>query len=270
MTAVNGKTHVLMYHDVLRGEEDDSGFDGSGARRYKLSWKTFVEHLDAIGRAVGSPPVTVDDPRALDGERRSWALTFDDGGSSGLPAGEELARRSWRGHFFVTTERIGQRGFLDAEAIVELRRMGHVIGSHSVSHPPRISSLSADELLAEWQGSVDVLSDVLGENVHWAAVPGGYYSREVAAAASSAGIDVLFTSEPVRTARLVEGCLVIGRFSVKSSTRVEDAASAAAGRSGAWMRQYAGWNLRKPAKALVGGQYERLRSRLLDARSDRT
>ena len=40
-------------------------------------------------------------------------ITFDDGGASALAAGEELARRSWRGHFFIATDLVGRPGYLD-------------------------------------------------------------------------------------------------------------------------------------------------------------
>ena len=64
--------------------------------------RRFGEHLDAIERAVGRPPAAVD--ALSDGD---WMITFDDGGASALHAGEELARRSWRGHFFIATDLVG-------------------------------------------------------------------------------------------------------------------------------------------------------------------
>jgi peptidoglycan/xylan/chitin deacetylase (PgdA/CDA1 family) len=257
------RTHALMYHDVVAGDPDATGFVGPGAAQYKLPWAMFVAHLDFIRQLVNEPPDLVDDILARDVEAPSWSLTFDDGGASAFEAGEELARRSWRGHFYVTTDLIGKSGFLDPSAIAELRAMGHVVGSHSASHPVRISSLSDHELLGEWQTSVGALSDLLAEDIRTASVPGGHYAPRVAALASRAGISTLFTSEPVRAPRRVDECLVIGRFLVKRNTGAREAAQAAAGRRVPWLRQYAGWNLRKPAKAIIGERYERVRHRLL-------
>jgi hypothetical protein len=62
---------------------------------------------------------------------------------------------------------------------------------------------------------------------------------------------------------------VIGRYSIRQDTSAGDAARAAAGDSAPWLRQYVGWNLRKPAKALGGDHYDRLRRALLAARSER-
>jgi peptidoglycan/xylan/chitin deacetylase (PgdA/CDA1 family) len=259
------RTHALMYHDVFSDDPDESGFPGPFSARYKLPWPEFREHLDAIGRAVPQAPEVAEAGLAGGESRHSWTLTFDDGGASMLDVAAELTRRGWRGHFFVTTARIGEPGFLDAAGVRELARLGHAVGSHSASHPERMSSLSNERLLEEWKTSVDALSELLGEQIRTASVPGGYYSSRVAAAAAAAGITALCTSEPVRRMGQVRGCLVVGRLSVRRSTPARDVAAAAAGRASPWLRQYAGWNLRKPVKALLGDRYRQLRARLQPA-----
>lgn len=46
---------ALMYHDVVApGRDDESGFAGAAAARYKMTPGEFATHLDAIGRAA--PP----------------------------------------------------------------------------------------------------------------------------------------------------------------------------------------------------------------------
>ena len=79
----------------------------------------------------------------LDAELARWndwlalLLTFDDGGSSAvLYTAEALREFHWPAHFFVTTDRIGDSGFLDPAQIRDLREMGHVVGSHSLLAPP--------------------------------------------------------------------------------------------------------------------------------------
>jgi peptidoglycan/xylan/chitin deacetylase (PgdA/CDA1 family) len=158
---------------------------------------------------------------------------------------------------------VGTRGFVDESAIRELDRMGHVIGSHSVTHPERMASLPADDLLREWRESVDILAHVLGKAVLTASVPGGYYRPNVAVAAIQAGIKTLFTSEPVRRAHVVDGCLVVGRYSIRRGASAEEAARAAAGAAVSWVPAYAGWNARKLAKRLAGERYEGFRRTLL-------
>lgn len=260
------RTHALMYHDVVDGNPDQSGFAGAGPARYKLSTAEFRAHLDAIGDVLNDEPVVVDDLLAGDSDKAAWLLTFDDGGASALAIGEELARRQWRGHFFITTGRTGEQGFLGASDIVELGRMGHVIGSHSASHPSRMSSLSEHALREEWRASVGSLADLLGKEIRSASVPGGYYTKRVARAAAESEIAVLFTSDPVRTPQRVGDCLVVGRFSVRAGTSAVDASRTAAGDSWPWCREWVGWNARRSAKAVLGKRYERLRGDVLSRR----
>jgi hypothetical protein len=62
-------------------------------------------------------------------------LTFDDDGKSALRIGDELCRRGWRGHFLIATALIGCRTFLDSRELRYLRDCGHVLGTHSHTHP---------------------------------------------------------------------------------------------------------------------------------------
>ena len=111
----------------------------------------------------------------------AFRITVDDGGLSYYThIADRLEAHGWRGLCFVTTDFIGTRGFLDAAQIRELDARGHVIGSHSTSHPARFSALRARRDAAEWTLSRHVLEDILGHAVDVASVPGGYYSRTVA------------------------------------------------------------------------------------------
>jgi peptidoglycan/xylan/chitin deacetylase (PgdA/CDA1 family) len=257
------RAYGLMYHDLVEQDAQASGRSGAGPDRYKLAREIFVEHLDRIEKKVGMPPAAADDLLAGRGPTPRWALTFDDGGDSALRIGEELLRRAWRGHFFITTGSIGTSGFVDASALRELDRMGHIVGSHSMTHPERMASLPAHDLLREWSESVAVLADLVGKDVRTASVPGGYYRRNVAVAAARAGITTLFTSEPIRSAHHVDGCLVLGRYSIRRDSSAEDAARAAAGEAATWLPAYAAWNARKLAKQLLGKRYESVRRKLL-------
>ena len=83
--------------------------------------------------------------------------------------------------------------------------------------------------MEEWRNSRRTLSDILGEDVTVASVPGGYYSNTVALAASAAGIRVLFTSEPTTRCYFVDDCLVIGRYCLRTGTPPATAARLACG-----------------------------------------
>jgi peptidoglycan/xylan/chitin deacetylase (PgdA/CDA1 family) len=191
-------------------------------------------------------------------------LTFDDGGRSAHALiADLLEQRGWRGHFFITTNHIGAPSFVTVEQIRDLDRRGHIVGSHSCSHPARMSACSAEEVLAEWQRSAAVLADVLGKAVPVASVPGGFYSRAVAHAAAQAGFRFLFTSEPTASWHRVDGCLVLGRYSIDRGTSATIAAALASGRCLPRWRQSLLWNVKKVAKAVGGRGYAGLRRWLL-------
>lgn len=275
---------ALLYHDVLTDDDPaSSGFTEPGADIYKLSLAAFDAHLRALHAAASSPPVVVgrDDatpelPRTADaspmpfdegGSGPRFAFTFDDGGISAhdviAPA---LERLGWSGHFFVTTDFIGAPSFVDVDHVRSLHARGHVIGSHSCSHPERMAALGSDELDEEWSRSVAVLSDILGEPVRTASVPNGYYSRAVARSAARAGIRWLFTSEPTTRVDWVDGCGVIGRFNVQASTPPRTVADLVAPISWTRRKQQLHWTGKKVAKRVGGTAYLRLRATLLKGR----
>jgi peptidoglycan/xylan/chitin deacetylase (PgdA/CDA1 family) len=246
------KLRALMYHDVAEGNPDI----------YNVPPEQFREHLDAIQAALGRPPAVVHEPAEGD-----WLITFDDGCSSSLLAGEELARRSWRGHFFVATDLVGRPGYLDWDGVRAVERMGHVIGSHSCTHPDRMAACSWDELMDEWSRSRTVLARELGHPVMTASVPGGLYSAGVGRAAAAAGYTSLFTSLPSQRARSIDGVRLIGRYAVRTDTGAAQAAAAARGAALPWARQRTAWGLRGTVKKVAGKRYESMRRALLARRA---
>jgi peptidoglycan/xylan/chitin deacetylase (PgdA/CDA1 family) len=209
----------LGYHDVT-DRPSESGFQRNGALPFKLSPATFRAHMDRIA-ASGITPALVSSID-LTHPGRHLMLTFDDGGKSALEIGEELCRRGWRGHFFISTALIGRRTFLATTDIRELHRAGHLIGSHSHNHPDIYRELSWEQMVVEWRQSGDILAQILGEPCLAAAIPGGEISDAVTRSAAAARMRYLFTSEPWLHPRVVAGTLVLGRFCAKSSTTAEE------------------------------------------------
>src|SRR5262245_32110687 len=166
----------LAYHDVCAPDE-------SATSIYTLTPEGFALHLWSIRRSVGENRIRT----AYSGV--DWDLpvflTFDDGflGMYTRVAGM-LEENGWHGHFFIITDRIGAPGFLNESQIRELRQRGHVIGSHSHSHPERMSHLTATQMRIEWKESTTRLNNLLGEPVEVASVPNGYYSHTVAETAA--------------------------------------------------------------------------------------
>ena len=256
---------TMLYHDVTPALADDSsGFAGPEAARYKLTPEEFVRHLDAVATKVTRPPsvtTSVDELRRAASD--SWLITFDDGGVSAITdIAEQLERRGWRGWFFIATDDIDTPSFCTRAQLRELHERGHVIGSHSCSHPERISNCSREQLLDEWQRSRATLTEIIGHPVTTASVPGGFYSREVARTAAASGIEVLFNSEPTTGLFDVDGCLIVGRYNVYRGMLASDAASLVSSPLRRW-RQSAFWNAKKVAKMIAGPAYKVLRQRVL-------
>jgi peptidoglycan/xylan/chitin deacetylase (PgdA/CDA1 family) len=255
---------ALEYHDIVPdGAWDESGFSGSAAATYKLSIGGFGDHLRALQQSA-SPIVTSIGGESTERGRTPVILTFDDGGSGYLAAADLLEQHGWRGCVFMTTGCIGQRGFLTASDLRSLQQRGHVIGTHSRSHPARLSALPAPAIHEEWRASVADLQDALGTAVHVGSVPGGYHSREVAEAAAAAGLTTLFTSEPESTVERIDGCAVVGRYTLRRGDRGAYAARLVGNLAFARSAQWCTWNAKKLAKAIGGTTYLRLRKRILE------
>ena len=252
-----------MYHNIHDPVQDSARIDP-----YAVSTPDFAAHIGAIAARVGiAAPLAYSNLEPREQNRGVWAITFDDGRDGSILAADILEARGWRGYFFIVTDLMGSPGFLNREQILELQVHGHVIGSHSASHPAAMSSLPFPALLEEWQSSVDVLSELLGKPVTVAAVPGGSYSRAVAAAAAQAGIRTLFTSEPSSHPRLVEGCLVAGRYLVRNGTSSSTAAGLAAGGLAPRASQIARWRTRQFAMMVLGRRYYAARAAVLRSRT---
>ncbi len=208
----------FMYHEVT-DEPRTSGFQRPGARAYQLTRRAFELHLDGIAAAAAAAaaPSLVSD---VDFNRpgRYVLLTFDDGGKSALTASEALSRRGWKGHFFIVTSLIGARTFLAASEIREIAAAGHLIGSHSHTHPDIFRDLSVERMREEWRVSRDALAQILGTPCVAGSVPGGDISRLVLRSATDAGFSYLFTSEPWLAPRRVADGWVLGRFAPKVGT----------------------------------------------------
>jgi peptidoglycan/xylan/chitin deacetylase (PgdA/CDA1 family) len=248
-------TVVLLYHDVVPPADRESvGFGGALAARYKLQPEVFRDHLQAIADAA----VEVGLIEAGSGQPQV-AFSFDDGGSSASLAAAELERLGWRGHFFVPTAMIGRPGFMSLDGIKDLHARGHLVGSHSDSHPTYMAWLSPRGLAREWERSRDILADVLGELPSSASVPGGVHSHEVIRAAAAAGYRTLMTSKPTTRVTSHAGLRVLGRYAVWSTTPATRAAAYATHAVEARMRLWLEWRMKTLAKQASPRAYERLR-----------
>jgi peptidoglycan/xylan/chitin deacetylase (PgdA/CDA1 family) len=256
----------LLFHDVYVASPRESGFASSAADRYKLLLRDFEAQLAGVVRVRAEAPAVVSpgglkasgDLKVAGYKDIPYLITVDDGGVSYYTlVADRLEAREWRGHCFISTDAIGTAGFLSVPQIRDLDRRGHVIGSHSVSHPARFSACGAERMREEWSRSRKVLEDLLGHEVKVASVPGGYYSPLVAETARDAGLRVLFTSEPTIVSREQSGLLVMGRFTLRRSHSSDMALQLLQPAPWTRYREWASWNAKSVIKSLLGPTYAR-------------
>ena len=203
------------YHEIT-DVPSASGFQRPGARPYTLTPRAFAAHLDQMAASEARPMRVTDIDFTRSG--RCLVLTFDDGGKSAVHAGDALARRGWIGHFFIVSSLIGTRTFATAGDIRYLASCGHVVGTHTHTHPDIFPDLTPERMLEEWRTSGNAISEIVGAPCPTASVPGGDISRQVLESAARAGVQYLFTSEPWLSPRAIDGCRVLGRFCPKVGT----------------------------------------------------
>jgi len=254
----------LLFHDVYLRDPAESGFRSPAADRYKLSAPEFEAQLRGVIEAGGGAPLLAPDLAPTPGRELPFAITVDDGGLSYYTLiAERLEMLGWRGHCFVTSDCMGRSGFLTANQIRELDARGHLIGSHSASHPRRFSAMTPDDMRREWTRSRLALEDTLGHAVTVASVPGGYFSAAVARAAAESGVRFLFTSEPTTRMHREETCVVAGRFTIRAGSRQDLSRRLVAADPSVRLAAWASWNAKKLIKPLFGSTYGRVADWLL-------
>jgi peptidoglycan/xylan/chitin deacetylase (PgdA/CDA1 family) len=245
----------LLFHDVYESEPRESGFRSPAADRYKLSVPEFEAQLDGLAE------LRIPNPEP----RFRAVLTFDDGGISYYTViADRLEALGLRAHCFVSTDHIGERGFLAPQQIRELDARGHTIGTHAASHPTRFSALTTPEMRREWCDSRQRLEEIVDHPVTVGSVPGGYFSRAVAEAAAYAGLRTLYTSEPTTRPSLFDDLRIVGRFTIRRGHAPDMAfrfaATAPWARCGAWL----GWNAKALVKPVLGASYSRVADWILE------
>jgi peptidoglycan/xylan/chitin deacetylase (PgdA/CDA1 family) len=265
---------ALLFHDVYVDHPDESGFTSEAANRYKLTLADFDAQLAGVDGVRSDLPVLASamGPRLRAmrfGEvgTAPFLITVDDGGAAYHAwIAERLERLGWRGHCFVSTDCIGRRGFLNGDQIRDLADRGHLIGSHSASHPFRFNALPFSAIVAEWSRSRAVLEDIVGCRVDVGSVPGGYFSPAVARAAREAGFRVLFTSEPVTRVSEDDGLSIVGRFTIRRGDPADRARRLVS--APGWTRslEWASWNAKGLVKPLLGSSYVRIADWLYTSR----
>ncbi|MGK0137518.1 MAG: peptidoglycan/xylan/chitin deacetylase (PgdA/CDA1 family) [Algoriphagus sp.] len=205
----------LLYHEVTN-QPESSGFQRKKALAYKHTYSEFARHMVLFERYLES----ITTIKNLKHDSDNILLTFDDGGLSNLYIADKLEGLGLRGHFFIPTEFIGKKHFLSEGQIIDLHKRGHIIGSHSHSHPNVFKSQDENQMIEEWQKSASILESILGSPVESCSIPGGDGSKLSYATAESVGYRYIFNSEPKVKPIEIGKSLILGRVSLKKGDSI--------------------------------------------------
>jgi peptidoglycan/xylan/chitin deacetylase (PgdA/CDA1 family) len=179
---------VLIYHRM----SESGGGNGNVHWLSFAQFRTQMDHLQQAGYPVLSWNRFATGPRTPGAMQ--IALTFDDGNRSDLDCARLLHALGYDALFFIATDFIGQAGYLQREDVVELRRLGMTIGSHSHRHV-QLTPLGDTELADELHRSRDILTEITEQPIEHFSFPGGAYDNRVVEMSRQAGYKYFFTSD---------------------------------------------------------------------------
>lgn len=235
---------VFMYHDIVTANDKSSGFQNKNAFQYKVEESAFEEQVKAL-------------------QGKDVVFTFDDGGESFLTkAAPLLAQYGFKGVFFISTKYIGTQGFLTKEQIKALAERGHVVGSHSHTHPEIFTKLSKEEIREEWRKSYEILKDILGETDLPMSIPNGYASKTIMEEAIKCGFTDIYTSQPTTKIKLFQKHNVIGRYVVHDNMNTEDVLRIVNSK-GYRLKMSLKWQMLNVVKGVLGTSYETFKAKIL-------
>lgn len=234
-----------MYHDIVTKTDKSSGFQNKNAFQYKVEESAFEEQVKAL-------------------QGKDVVFTFDDGGESFLTkAAPLLEKYGFKGVFFISTKYIGTPGFLTAEQVKILEERGHIVGSHSHSHPEIFTKLSKEEVHEEWSKSYEILQNILGKKNLPMSIPNGYASKTIMQEAIDCGYTDIYTSQPTTKVGSFQKHNVIGRYVVHENMTTEDVLRIVISK-GTKMKMALKWHVLNVVKGVLGESYDAVKAKVIN------
>lgn len=191
---------ILVYHHV----RPTKGMD-KGTWTWKMSvapdlFEKQMKHLKDNGyTAIDLTTYARIMKGETDGPAKPVVITFDDNQPSqydvALPIIEKYGHMAV---FYMVSNRIGAKGFLSGEQILDMQKRGMAIESHTISHRV-LTALPAAEVERDLRESKQVLEELLGKPVLHVAYPGTAHNQTVRDRAKAAGYVTATIMDP-RTA----------------------------------------------------------------------
>lgn len=251
----------LMYHEIERAGRQLCEHE-QGYIRYVVSESVFRDHLARL-QASGFQGVSVSEALAgSDDDKRSIAITFDDGCETDLLIAAPLLKAAnFNATFYAIAGRIGERGYLSRIQLRQLSESGFETACHSMTHS-YLDDLSDNELRVEIAESKDRLEQITGKRVAHFSCPGGRFSRAVARIAREAGYASVATSRIGVNTKATDS-FALSRVAVLRSIGPGEFDRICRAEGFAARRARTG--LLNAAKVILGNSfYERVRSSVLD------
>ena len=202
---------VLIYHELCRSQDRIE-------YNYLFTQDQFEDHLVTINK-YDYTVITCDSflnclKDSTYKKKKFLMITFDDGNQSDFKiASPLLGKYELNATFFITTDWINKKGFLQEEEIRELAQQGFSIQSHAKSHR-FLDKLDLLMLHEELYCSKRRLEDIIAKEVFALSIPGGRLNRKVIQVASNVGYKIIYTSVPFQLETKLN-LFLIGRIGMR-------------------------------------------------------
>ncbi len=183
---INPNIFILCYHSVAKDQW-----------KYSVDFEILKKQVEYLSKRY--QPITLEDIELhIQGQKNllmpSFALCFDDGYKNIYQTKDFFKKLRIQPALFVLSDREKanteeletNRDFLTKKEVLELKKSGWIIGSHSATHPD-FYSLTDEQIETEVIKSKEDLEKELGIKVKYFAYPKGRYTDKVLRAVEKAG-----------------------------------------------------------------------------------
>jgi peptidoglycan/xylan/chitin deacetylase (PgdA/CDA1 family) len=186
---------ILVYHSVKNYSYGASKKDYA----FNVTPTMFEKHLKYLKGlkydAVSIEAIANHFEKNIPLPEKPVAITFDDGWETqyenALPI---LKKYKYNATFFITTDDIGKKDFLNWRQVAELAATGMEIGSHTKSHP-FLTDIGDEELRKELAESKSIVEEKIKKSVSVFAYPFGRYDANAVSATERTGYRAARTTD---------------------------------------------------------------------------
>ena len=201
---------ILTFHSLSKHKESN---------KYVVTEEDFVVHLEYL-ETHNYNCILAEDysisllERTYKLPKKSVMITFDDGHATDYTIALPILKKyNLKATFFITTDFIGQEGYLNPRQIKVLAGSGMSVHSHAKTHS-FLDELSDDQIKIELDESKKTIENILGKPVQYISMPGGRYNERVIEIARQLNYTALFCSNPYYFKKM-DDINIVGRCMIK-------------------------------------------------------